>query len=147
MGHQHVWIFAHFQRGCHPVRPDTPLSFFSCRSNPFYEPKTSSPPRLPTGAGPDADAVSVQKRRAPAPPSFSPGSGPAGPLAASKPGPVHPVVGSVQPAGPSPVAAVVGRELSNSSSPKVTITFVVCWPLVTNGNCVTAPLVFTPKEN
>lgn len=123
-----------------PCRP------FSCRSNPFYEPKTSSPPRLLAGGGVDTDVVSVQKRRAPAPPSAS--SGHAGPLAASRPGPVPAVVGSVQPAGSGPVAAVMGRELaSSSSSPKVTVTCVVCWLLVTDGNCVTAPLTFTPKAN
>lgn len=102
----------------------------SCRSNPFYEPKTSSPPRLLAGEGTDTDVVSVQKRRAPAPPSFSTGSGPTGPSASSKPGPVLPVVGSVHPAGSGPVAAVAGRELSSSSSPKVTVTFPVCWSLM-----------------
>lgn len=88
------------------------------KSNPFYEPKNSSPPRPSAGGGADADVVGVQKRRAPAPPSSSPGSGPTGPSAASRPGSVPSVGGGPQPAGPGPVAAVMGRELASSSSPK-----------------------------
>uniref|UniRef100_A0A674NIM7 EH domain binding protein 1 n=1 Tax=Takifugu rubripes TaxID=31033 RepID=A0A674NIM7_TAKRU len=43
-------------------------------SNPFYEPKTSSPVRPQVGA-PSLDMGSGQKRRAPPPPSSSPGFG------------------------------------------------------------------------
>lgn len=84
------------------------------RSNPFYEPRTSSPTRSPAGA-PSLDVGTSQKRRAPPPPSSSPGLGPSPP--APKPG-SGPDRERVQPAGPSPVAAVIGRELA-SSSPKV----------------------------
>uniref|UniRef100_A0A3Q3SYT8 EH domain binding protein 1 n=1 Tax=Mastacembelus armatus TaxID=205130 RepID=A0A3Q3SYT8_9TELE len=41
-------------------------------SNPFYEPRTSSPARPPAGS-PSLDVGSSQKRKAPQPPSFSPG--------------------------------------------------------------------------
>uniref|UniRef100_A0A673C0C3 EH domain binding protein 1 n=1 Tax=Sphaeramia orbicularis TaxID=375764 RepID=A0A673C0C3_9TELE len=41
-------------------------------SNPFYEPRTSSPTR-PPASGPSQDVGSSQKRRAPPPPSFSAG--------------------------------------------------------------------------
>ncbi|TKS86055.1 EH domain-binding protein 1 [Collichthys lucidus] len=82
-------------------------------SNPFYEPRTSSPTRPPAG-GPSLDVVSSQKRRAPLPPSSSPGLGPS-PMA-PKPSAV-PDRERAQPIGPSPVAAVMGRELA-SSSPK-----------------------------
>uniref|UniRef100_A0A3Q3EKU5 EH domain binding protein 1 n=1 Tax=Labrus bergylta TaxID=56723 RepID=A0A3Q3EKU5_9LABR len=44
-------------------------------SNPFYEPRTSSPVRPPSGS-PSLDMDSSQKRRAPPPPSSSPGPGP-----------------------------------------------------------------------
>ncbi|CAJ1066664.1 EH domain-binding protein 1-like isoform X4 [Xyrichtys novacula] len=83
-------------------------------SNPFYEPRTSSPVQPPTGS-PSLDVGSSQKRRAPLPPSSSPGPGP------SVPAP-KPSSGSdrerAQPVGPSPVAVVMGRELASSSSPK-----------------------------
>lgn len=93
------------------------LSFSSIlRSNPFYEPKTSSPTRPPVG-GPSLDVGSSQKRRAPPPPSSSPGLGPS--PSACKPSSV-PDMERAQPVGPSPVAAVMGRELA-SSSPKVTM--------------------------
>ncbi|TKS86033.1 EH domain-binding protein 1 [Collichthys lucidus] len=82
-------------------------------SNPFYEPRTSSPTRPPAG-GPSLDVVSSQKRRAPLPPSSSPGLGPS--PTAPKPSAV-PDGERAQPIGPSPVAAVMGRELA-SSSPK-----------------------------
>ncbi|XP_076598689.1 EH domain-binding protein 1 isoform X6 [Chaetodon auriga] len=82
-------------------------------SNPFYEPRTSSPTRPPAG-GPSSDVGTSQKRRAPPPPSSSPGLGPTPP--APKPSPV-PDREQPQPVGPSPVAAVMGRELA-SSSPK-----------------------------
>lgn len=83
------------------------------RSNPFYEPRTSSPTHPPAG-GPSLDMSSSQKRRAPPPPSSSPGLGPSPP--APKPSSI-PDRERAQPVGPSPVAAV--RELA-SSSPKVT---------------------------
>lgn len=103
-----------------PFKPDSSLVSLSFRSNPFYEPKTLSPPRPPVG-GPSADVGSIQKRRAPPPPSSSPGPGPS--PSASKPSSV-PDVERAQPVGPSPVAAVMGRELA-SSSPKVTVKCVV----------------------
>ncbi|XP_067369254.1 EH domain-binding protein 1 isoform X6 [Channa argus] len=82
-------------------------------SNPFYEPRTSSPVRPPTG-GPSLNVGTSQKKTAPPPPNSSPGPVP------SMPAP-KPSSGSVmertQPVGPSPVAAVIGRELA-SSSPK-----------------------------
>ncbi|XP_047458365.1 EH domain-binding protein 1 isoform X2 [Mugil cephalus] len=81
-------------------------------SNPFYEPKTSSPAQPPV-SGPALDAGN-QKRRAPAPPSTSPGVSPS--LPTPKPG-SGPDRERLQPAGPSPVSAVMGRELA-SSSPK-----------------------------
>ncbi|XP_036979770.1 EH domain-binding protein 1 isoform X3 [Acanthopagrus latus] len=80
-------------------------------SNPFYEPRTSSPTHPPAG-GPSLDMSSGQKRRAPPPPSSSPGLGPSPP--APKPSSI-PDRERAQPVGPSPVAAV--RELA-SSSPK-----------------------------
>ncbi|XP_062285938.1 EH domain-binding protein 1 isoform X1 [Scomber scombrus] len=82
-------------------------------SNPFYEPRTSSPTQNPAGV-PSLDVGSSQKRRAPPPPSSSPGLGPSPP--APKPSSGLDRERS-QPAGPSPVAAVIGRELA-SSSPK-----------------------------
>ncbi|KAM4607698.1 EH domain-binding protein 1 isoform 2-T2 [Polymixia lowei] len=85
-------------------------------SNPFYEPRTSSPVGSPA-SGPSLDVSSTQKRRAPLPPGPGPVPGPS-------PGPPAPKPTSsghdrerAQPAGPSPVAAVMGRELA-SSSPK-----------------------------
>ncbi|XP_054654250.1 EH domain-binding protein 1 isoform X2 [Dunckerocampus dactyliophorus] len=81
-------------------------------SNPFYEPKTS-PSRSPTG-GPSLDAVTGQKRKAPAPPSTGPGLSPS--VTAPKPG-CRLVGEKAQSLGPSPVAAVIGRDLV-SSSPK-----------------------------
>nr|XP_057914163.1 EH domain-binding protein 1 isoform X5 [Doryrhamphus excisus] len=81
-------------------------------SNPFYEPK-SSPSRSPTG-GPTLDAVTGQKRKAPAPPSTGPGLSPSVPA----PRPGFGLVGEkAQPLGPGPLAAVIGRDLV-SSSPK-----------------------------
>ncbi|XP_070697465.1 EH domain-binding protein 1 isoform X2 [Pempheris klunzingeri] len=80
-------------------------------SNPFYEPRTSSPVRPPAG-GPSLDVG--QKRRAPPPPSASAGLGPSPPAPKPNSGPDRE---RVQPVGPSPVAAVMGRELA-SSSPK-----------------------------
>ncbi|XP_030603630.1 EH domain-binding protein 1 isoform X2 [Archocentrus centrarchus] len=80
------------------------------KSNPFYEPRTSSPVQQPAG-GPSPDIASSQKRRAPPPPGISPGLNPSPP-------PHKPTDGErAQPVGPSPVAAVIGRELA-SSSPK-----------------------------
>ncbi|XP_068423918.1 EH domain-binding protein 1 isoform X6 [Clinocottus analis] len=87
-------------------------------SNPFYEPRTSSPVRSPAAAaaGLSPDLGGGQKRKAPPPPSSSFGLGPSPP--APKPGTGF---GSdrerTQPLGPGPVAAVMGRELA-SSSPK-----------------------------
>ncbi|XP_069568974.1 EH domain-binding protein 1 isoform X2 [Brachyistius frenatus] len=82
-------------------------------SNPFYEPRSSSPTRPPAG-GSSLDVANSQKRRAPAAPSSSSGSGPS-------PSPPKPSSGPdrerAQPVGPSLVAAVMGRELA-SSSPK-----------------------------
>ncbi|XP_071368307.1 EH domain-binding protein 1-like, partial [Centroberyx affinis] len=82
-------------------------------SNPFYEPRTSSPVR-PPGGGPSLDVGGGQKRRAPPPPSSGPGLGPSPPAPKPSSGPDRE---RAQPAGPSPVAAVMGRELA-SSSPK-----------------------------
>ncbi|XP_031171777.1 EH domain-binding protein 1 isoform X6 [Sander lucioperca] len=82
-------------------------------SNPFYEPRTSSPVR-PSAGSPSLDVGSGQKRRAPPLPSSSPGLGPSAP--APKPS-SSPDRERTQPVGPSPVAAVMGRELA-SSSPK-----------------------------
>ncbi|CAI5654785.1 unnamed protein product [Oreochromis niloticus] len=83
------------------------------KSNPFYEPRTLSPVQQGAG-GPSPDVASSQKRRAPPPPGTSPGLGPSPP-------PHKPTSGPdgerAQPVGPSPVAAVIGRELA-SSSPK-----------------------------
>ncbi|XP_069000319.1 EH domain-binding protein 1 isoform X5 [Embiotoca jacksoni] len=82
-------------------------------SNPFYEPRSSSPTRPPAG-GSSLDMANSQKRRAPVAPSSSSGSGPS-------PSPPKPSSGPdrerAQPVGPSLVAAVMGRELA-SSSPK-----------------------------
>lgn len=85
------------------------------RSNPFYEPKTSSSVKPQVG-GPSLDMGSSQKRRAPPPPISSPGFGPS--PSASKPSSV-PDREQALAVGPSPVTAVIGRELA-SSSPKVT---------------------------
>ncbi|XP_056903400.1 EH domain-binding protein 1 isoform X3 [Takifugu flavidus] len=82
-------------------------------SNPFYEPKTSSPVRPQVGA-PSLDMGSGQKKRAPPPPSSSPGFGLS--PSASKPSSV-PDREQALAVGPSPVTAVIGRELA-SSSPK-----------------------------
>ncbi|XP_030011245.1 EH domain-binding protein 1 isoform X5 [Sphaeramia orbicularis] len=82
-------------------------------SNPFYEPRTSSPTR-PPASGPSQDVGSSQKRRAPPPPSFSAGLCPSAPAPKPSSGPDRE---RAQPAGPSSVAAVMGRELA-SSSPK-----------------------------
>ncbi|XP_026210466.1 EH domain-binding protein 1 isoform X3 [Anabas testudineus] len=82
-------------------------------SNPFYEPRTSSPARLTAGS-PTLDVGASQKRRAPLPPSSSPGLSLSTPDPKPSPGPD---VERTQPVGPSPVAAVMGRELA-SSSPK-----------------------------
>uniref|UniRef100_A0A3P8UHT1 EH domain binding protein 1 n=2 Tax=Cynoglossus semilaevis TaxID=244447 RepID=A0A3P8UHT1_CYNSE len=82
-------------------------------SNPFFEPKTSSPARTPAG-GPSPDVGSSQKRRAPQPPGPSPGLGLSPPAPKPSPGADRE---KTQPVGPSPVAAVLGRELA-SSSPK-----------------------------
>uniref|UniRef100_A0A1A7WJZ8 EH domain binding protein 1 n=1 Tax=Iconisemion striatum TaxID=60296 RepID=A0A1A7WJZ8_9TELE len=82
-------------------------------SNPFYEPKTSSPAR-PHAGSPSPDAGSSQKRRAPAPPSIRTDPCPSPPTPKLSSGPDRE---RAQPIGPSPVAAVMGRELA-SSSPK-----------------------------
>uniref|UniRef100_A0A3P9MH44 EH domain binding protein 1 n=1 Tax=Oryzias latipes TaxID=8090 RepID=A0A3P9MH44_ORYLA len=83
-------------------------------SNPFYEPKTSDPAG-PAAAGPSHNVDSSHKRMAPAPPSTT-----TGPSSSSTP--VKPSCGPdkerTQPTRPSPVAAVMGRELA-SSSPKL----------------------------
>ncbi|XP_075960266.1 EH domain-binding protein 1 isoform X4 [Anarhichas minor] len=86
-----------------------PVDMSKYLSNPFYEPRTSSP-----AGGSSPDLGGGQKRRAPPPPSSSPGLGPSPP--APKPG-SGPDRERVQPVGPGPVAAVMGRELA-SSSPK-----------------------------
>ncbi|XP_026164822.1 EH domain-binding protein 1 isoform X2 [Mastacembelus armatus] len=80
-------------------------------SNPFYEPRTSSPARPPAGS-PSLDVGSSQKRKAPQPPSFSPGLSTLAPKTS-----YGSDVEKAQLVGPSPVAAVMGRELA-SSSPK-----------------------------
>ncbi|KAF7659850.1 hypothetical protein LDENG_00291400 [Lucifuga dentata] len=77
-------------------------------SNPFYEPKTSSDARPPS------DISSSQKGRAPPPPSSGPGLGPSPSALKPSSGPDRE---RVQPVGPSPVAAVISKELA-SSSPK-----------------------------
>ncbi|KAM4599880.1 EH domain-binding protein 1 isoform 2-T4 [Fundulus diaphanus] len=82
-------------------------------SNPFYEPRTSSPAGPPAGSA-SPDVGSNQKRRAPPPPSTSRGPGPSPPTSKPSSGPDGE---RAQPAGPSPLAAVIGRELA-SSSPK-----------------------------
>uniref|UniRef100_A0A1A8AME6 EH domain binding protein 1 n=1 Tax=Nothobranchius furzeri TaxID=105023 RepID=A0A1A8AME6_NOTFU len=82
-------------------------------SNPFYEPKTSSPAR-PHAGSPSPDVGSSQKRRAPAPPSIRTDPCPSPPTPKLSSGPDRE---RAQPIGPSPVAAVMGRELA-SSSPK-----------------------------
>uniref|UniRef100_A0A3Q2QJA2 EH domain binding protein 1 n=1 Tax=Fundulus heteroclitus TaxID=8078 RepID=A0A3Q2QJA2_FUNHE len=82
-------------------------------SNPFYEPRTSSPTGPPAGSA-SPDVGSNQKRRAPPPPSTSRGPGPSPPTSKPSSGPDGE---RAQPAGPSPLAAVIGRELA-SSSPK-----------------------------
>eukprot|EP00063_Salmo_salar_P035923 XP_014010758.1 PREDICTED: EH domain-binding protein 1-like [Salmo salar] len=79
-------------------------------SNPFYEPRTSSPSRPSGGPSPD---FSNQKRRAPLPPR-PPGPSPSAPNT-SREGAERE---RFMPSGPSAVAAVVGRELA-FSSPKV----------------------------
>nr|XP_019950746.1 PREDICTED: EH domain-binding protein 1 isoform X5 [Paralichthys olivaceus] len=83
-------------------------------SNPFYEPRASSPSRAPAG-GSSPDMGRSQKRKAPLPPGPSSGLGP------SPPTPNPPCSGPDRErtlaVGPSPVAAVIGRELV-SSSPK-----------------------------
>ncbi|MEQ2158705.1 EH domain-binding protein 1 [Goodea atripinnis] len=83
-------------------------------SNPFYEPRTSSPARPPAGS-PSPDVGSNQKRRAPPPPSISTGLGPSPPTSKPSSGPDGE---RAQPVGPSPLAAVFRRELA-SSSPKM----------------------------
>uniref|UniRef100_A0A3Q0S1Q3 EH domain binding protein 1 n=1 Tax=Amphilophus citrinellus TaxID=61819 RepID=A0A3Q0S1Q3_AMPCI len=61
------------------------------KSNPFYEPRTSSPVQQPAG-GPSPDIASSQKRRAPLPPGISPGLDPSPPP--HKPTPVpSPILG------------------------------------------------------
>lgn len=97
----------------------SPVLSLPSRSNPFYEPRTSSPTHPPAG-GPSLDMSSSQKRRAPPPPSSSPGLGPSPP--APKPSSI-PDRERAQPVGPSLVAAV--RELA-SSSPKVTTHTDTC---------------------
>uniref|UniRef100_A0A1A8G6D3 EH domain binding protein 1 n=1 Tax=Nothobranchius korthausae TaxID=1143690 RepID=A0A1A8G6D3_9TELE len=82
-------------------------------SNPFYEPKTSSPAR-PHAGSPSPDVGSSQKRRAPAPPSIRTDPCPSPPTPKLSSGPDRE---RAQPIGPSPLAAVMGRELA-SSSPK-----------------------------
>ncbi|XP_076016393.1 EH domain-binding protein 1 isoform X2 [Genypterus blacodes] len=73
-------------------------------SNPFYEPKTSDAAESPNDIG-------NQKRRAPPPPSSGPGLG-LSPKPSSGPDRERASL-----AGPSPMSAVMGRELV-SSSPK-----------------------------
>lgn len=80
-------------------------------SNPFYEPRTSSPAQPPAGS-PSLDMDSSQKRRAPPPPGFSPGPSAPAPKPSS-----GLAMERAQPVGPSPVAVVIERELA-SSSPK-----------------------------
>ncbi|XP_062256956.1 EH domain-binding protein 1 isoform X4 [Platichthys flesus] len=83
-------------------------------SNPFYEPRASSPSGAPAGgSSPDMDRS--QKRKAPLPPGPSAGLGPS-PSAPHPPCP-GPERERTQPIGPSPVAALMGRELA-SLSPK-----------------------------
>uniref|UniRef100_A0A3P9QBU0 EH domain binding protein 1 n=1 Tax=Poecilia reticulata TaxID=8081 RepID=A0A3P9QBU0_POERE len=55
-------------------------------SNPFYEPRTSSPARLPSGS-PSPDLGGIQKRRGPPPPSTSTGPGPSSPTSKPSSGP------------------------------------------------------------
>ncbi|XP_028278675.1 EH domain-binding protein 1 isoform X3 [Parambassis ranga] len=83
-------------------------------SNPFYEPRASSPARPPPSGSASLDMGNGQKRRAPLPPSTSPGLCPS--LQPPKPSSGLDRE-KVQPTVPSPVAAMIGRELA-SSSPK-----------------------------
>ncbi|XP_042173571.1 EH domain-binding protein 1, partial [Oncorhynchus tshawytscha] len=76
-------------------------------SNPFYEPRTSSPSRPSGGPSPD---FSNQKRRAPLPPRPS-GPSPSAPNTFREGAERE----RFMPSGPSAVAAVVGRELAFSS--------------------------------
>uniref|UniRef100_A0A8K9UNW3 EH domain binding protein 1 n=1 Tax=Oncorhynchus mykiss TaxID=8022 RepID=A0A8K9UNW3_ONCMY len=76
-------------------------------SNPFYEPRTSSPSRPSGGPSPD---FSNQKRRAPLPPR-PPGPSPSAPNT-SREGAERE---RFMPSRPSAVAAVVGRDLAFSS--------------------------------
>ncbi|KAM4590778.1 EH domain-binding protein 1 isoform 5-T6 [Odontesthes bonariensis] len=82
-------------------------------SNPFYEPRTSSPVQ-PAAGGPSPDFGSTQKKRAPLPPAASTGLSPRPPPSKPSSGPDRE---RAQAVGPSPVAAVMGRELA-SCSPK-----------------------------
>lgn len=82
-------------------------------SNPFYEPRTSSPVQPPPGDS-SLDVGSSQKRRAHPPPSVSPNTSFNVSAPKSSSGPDRE---RALPAGPSSVAAVIGRELA-SSSPK-----------------------------
>uniref|UniRef100_A0A8C6PZR3 EH domain binding protein 1 n=1 Tax=Nothobranchius furzeri TaxID=105023 RepID=A0A8C6PZR3_NOTFU len=68
-------------------------------SNPFYEPKTSSPAR-PHAGSPSPDVGSSQKRRAPAPPSIRTDPCPSPPTPKLSSGPDRE---RAQPIGPSPV--------------------------------------------
>uniref|UniRef100_A0A7N6AP75 EH domain binding protein 1 n=1 Tax=Anabas testudineus TaxID=64144 RepID=A0A7N6AP75_ANATE len=72
-------------------------------SNPFYEPRTSSPARLTAGS-PTLDVGASQKRRAPLPPSSSPGLSLSTPDPKPSPGPD---VERTQPVGPSPVPSPI----------------------------------------
>ncbi|XP_072293286.1 EH domain-binding protein 1 isoform X4 [Eucyclogobius newberryi] len=78
-------------------------------SNPFYEPRTSSPVQPPSGSS--LDEESSQKKRAPQPLSVNPHAGSSVPAPKPSSGPDK----RAPPAGPS--SKVMGRELA-SSSPK-----------------------------
>uniref|UniRef100_A0A8D0D604 EH domain binding protein 1 n=1 Tax=Sander lucioperca TaxID=283035 RepID=A0A8D0D604_SANLU len=80
-------------------------------SNPFYEPRTSSPVR-PSAGSPSLDVGSGQKRRAPPLPSSSPGLGPSAP--APKPS-SSPDRERTQPPSPVPSPILGGKPNASQS--------------------------------
>uniref|UniRef100_A0A7N5ZRS7 EH domain binding protein 1 n=1 Tax=Anabas testudineus TaxID=64144 RepID=A0A7N5ZRS7_ANATE len=80
-------------------------------SNPFYEPRTSSPARLTAGS-PTLDVGASQKRRAPLPPSSSPGLSLSTPDPKPSPGPD---VERTQPPSPIPSPVLGGKPNASQS--------------------------------
>uniref|UniRef100_A0A3B4XCI3 EH domain binding protein 1 n=1 Tax=Seriola lalandi dorsalis TaxID=1841481 RepID=A0A3B4XCI3_SERLL len=80
-------------------------------SNPFYEPRTSSPARPPAG-GPSLDVGSSQKRRAPPPPGSSPGLSPSPPAPKPSAGPDRE---RTQPPSPVPSPVLGGKPNASQS--------------------------------